>query len=356
MQRVWIGLAWLAFALFNAAKVVAEMRSEGMHHNWALLFTVEALSWLPWALATAMIIALARRLRTARRPVAWGIHAVAILTIDALYSACATLLTFALKPFDMLETLSPTAQWVSSFYENFPSTVLFYAGISVLNGVLETRERLERNKAEVAQLKEQLAQATLGALRSQIEPHFLFNSLNAVTGLVREGRGDVAIDMLVNLSDLLRRTISEASRQEVELEEELDYAQQYLATEKLRFAERLQLHIDVSSDVRRAVVPHFILQPIVENALKHGISKRREGGFVRIAASVQGDHLHINVANDGPVPKADWDVPGTGVGIANVRARLKALYASDSSFELRAGANGGAEATIYLPLHVAEAT
>ncbi len=356
MQRLWIGLAWLAFALFDAAKVVGEMRSEGMHHNWTLLFSIEALSWLPWALATAVIIVLARRLRTVRRPVAWGIHAVAALAIDALYSGWATLLIFAFHPFDKLDPSSPATQWMGSFYESLPLTVVFYAGILVLNAVLETRERLEQHKAEVARLNEQLAQATLGALRHQIEPHFLFNALNAVTGLVRDGKGDAAVETLVNLSDLLRRTISGASRQEVELEEELDFAQRYLATEKIRFVERLQLDIDVASDVRRAVVPHFILQPIVENALKHGISKRREGGFVRIAALAQGDHLHINVANDGPAPKADWDAAGSGVGIANVRARLKALYGAASSFELRARADGGAEATIDLPLRVAKAT
>jgi two-component system, LytTR family, sensor kinase len=353
MQRVWIGLAWLAFALFNASKVVGDMRSAGMHHNWALLFTIEVLDWLPWALATAMVVELARRMRSIRRPAAWGVHAVAALAIDALCSGWATLLTFTFRPFDELEKLTPMAQWQSSFYENLPSTLVFYACVLVLNEVFESHERLERRKAEVAELKGQLAQATLGELRRQIEPHFLFNSLNAVTGLVREGKGAVAVDMLVNLSDLLRRAISGDSRQEVKLEEELDFAQRYLATEKIRFADRLRLEIDVADDVRRAAVPHFILQPIVENALKHGISKRREGGLVRIAALAQDDRLRINVSNDGPAPAVDWEVVGTGVGIANVRARLTALYGSGSSFELRARADGGAEATIHLPLRVA---
>jgi LytS/YehU family sensor histidine kinase len=127
---------------------------------------------------------------------------------------------------------------------------------------------------ETARLNEQLAKAQLSALRQQIEPHFLFNTLNTIAGLVREGKNDGAVDMIAGLSDLLRRTLRTPDQQQMGLGEELEVVQKYLDIEKARFAERLQVELDVPKELLRARVPSLILQPIVENAVKHGIAKR----------------------------------------------------------------------------------
>src|SRR6185437_2135618 len=140
----------------------------------------------------------------------------------------------------------------------------------------------------------------------------------------------------------------ESNRQEVRLIEELDFVQQYLATQKVRFAERLQLTIDVPVELQDAAIPNLILQPLVENAIKHGIAKRKEGGCVRIAASANQHQLHISVSNDGPSLAPGWET-AKGLGVTNVRARLKALYGDTASFVMKARSLGGVEVAIIVP-------
>jgi LytS/YehU family sensor histidine kinase len=206
---------------------------------------------------------------------------------------------------------------------------------------------------ELAQLNAKLAQAQLSALRRQIEPHFLFNALNSIAGLIRENKSNEAITMLVGLSDFMRRTLSESNRQEVPLSEELYFVKQYLATQKVRFAERLQLSIDVPMELQDAAIPNLILQPLVENAIKHGIAKRKEGGSVRIAATSQDNQLHISVSNDGPSLTPGWETASAGVGVTNVRARLTALYGDAASFVMNTRSLDGVEVAITVPLRTA---
>ena len=353
MKRLWIPLWWLGLALFDATKTVRVMRAEGMHHNWLVLFVIEALGWLPWAVATWLIIALAQRLRSAPRIVAWSVHVVTALCVNVAFAAWTTFLVVTFRPFgpDFPDRTFP--HFLSGFTDDLLMTIAFYALILTMNNFFESRERLVKQNLELAQLNEQLAQAQLSALRRQIEPHFLFNALNSIAGLIRERRPTEAIAMLVSLSDFLRRTLSESNSQEVALSEELDFVKQYLAMQKVRFAERLQLSVDVPTELQDAAIPNLILQPLVENAIKHGIAKRKEGGSVRIAASSQGNHLHISVSNDGPSLAPGWETASTGVGVTNVRARLRALYGDAASFVMNARSLGGVEVAITVPLRAA---
>ncbi|MBV9179678.1 MAG: histidine kinase, partial [Acidobacteria bacterium] len=195
---------------------------------------------------------------------------------------------------------------------------------------------------------EQLSIARLDALRKQIEPHFLFNTLNAVSALVRAGRGDDAITMIAGLSDFLRHTLECSSRQQVPLAEELEFAEKYLSIEKVRFAERLQLDLAVPLELYQAQVPSLILQPIVENAVKHGIAKRAQGGTIRIAACLDRGQVTLTVSNDGP-PLLPIDLSGSGIGNLNVRTRLKNLYGEAFEFTMRNGTAGGVEVAISVP-------
>jgi two-component system, LytTR family, sensor kinase len=350
VPKLWIPIAWLAFALADAAKTVGFMHAEGMQHNWATLFAIEVLSWLPWAVGSLFIVWLADRLSGVKPVLAWSGHALAALGIGLAYTMWAYQLTLRFQPYAP-EFSHWTPQWPTDFYENLIATVALYACVLLSHWLIESRARISARETEVAELNKQLTQAQLLALRSQIEPHFLFNTLNAVAGLIREGRADAAVQMVVQLSDFLRRTLSGTDRQEVPLADEIEFARQYLTIQQTRLADRLQLDIEVQDGLQNAAVPNLILQPLVENAVMHGIAKRKEGGAVRVAASVAGETLNLYVANDGPSLPDDWSERQHSIGIANVCRRLRSLYGDASSFDIRNRAGGGVEVAIRIPLH-----
>jgi LytS/YehU family sensor histidine kinase len=224
-----------------------------------------------------------------------------------------------------------------------------YAAVLLVCSMLESRKRLTFQRTETARLNEQLSKAQLNALRRQIEPHFLFNTLNAIAGLVREKRNDAAVDMIAGLSDFLRRVVEDSDRQEVPLAEELEFTQKYLDIQKVRFADRLQISVDVPGDLLDAQVPSLILQPMVENAVKHGIAKRVQGGAIRIAAVRSNGTITLSVYNDGPSVALGWESANTGVGISNVRTRLQSLYGSKFEMNLTNEELGGVKASVSLP-------
>ena len=160
----------------------------------------------------------------------------------------------------------------------------------------------------------------------QLQPHFLFNTLNAIMVLVRQQRGAQAEEMLARLSDLLRCVLDEVAAQEVPLRRELEYLQLYLSIEQVHFQDRLRIEISANPTVLDAAVPQMILQPIVENAIRHGIARSSAAGQIRISASRTGDTLEIDVQDDGPGFPAAHSSNTRGIGLANTRARLEQLY------------------------------
>jgi LytS/YehU family sensor histidine kinase len=222
-----------------------------------------------------------------------------------------------------------------------------YSSVLLVGYVLDYRERLARQQAEAARLNEQLSKAQLSALRQQIQPHFLFNTLNAVVGLVRDGRNDAAVSMIVLLSELLLRVLKDSDRQETSLGEELEFLQKYLHIQKMRFADRLRLLINVPKDLLSARVPTFILQPIVENAIKHGIAKRAQGGLIQISAARSNGSLILDVYNEGAGLLPDTNQSGTG--LSNMRIRLEALYGTTFSLSIRNQEQSGVEVSVSVP-------
>ena len=351
-QWFWIALIWSAVGLFDATQNVFVMRAEGMHHAWLRLFVRLFIAWLPWALATPVVLFLGRRFPPTRfRPIStWGIHLAACGTIGLVYSAWVGGLDTILNPW-----LSPPPPgqflhfWLDKFYNGLLADVILYASILAISYVLDSRARLARQQTETARLNEQLSKAQLNALRRQIEPHFLFNTLNAIAGLVREKRNDAAVSMIAGLSDFLRRVVEDSNRQQVALGEELEFLQKYMDIQKVRFAERLEVSMDVPEELFSAQVPSLILQPMVENAVKHGIAKRVQGGAIRISAFRSNGRLTLSVYNDGPKLSADWDKAGSGIGISNVRTRLQGLYGDGFELNMRNQAPGGVEVSFSVP-------
>src|SRR6185437_1599482 len=211
------------------------------------------------------------------------------------------------------------------------------------------RENVARQIAETSRLNEELSKAQLAALRRQMEPHFMYNALNSIAGLVRDHMNDAAVSMIVGLSEFLRRSSEDSHRSQVALQEEVEYLQRYLDIQKVRFGERLQVSMDIPADLLRAQVPNLLLQPLVENAIKHGIAKRVAGGAVRVAGARQKSNLCLSVYNDGPALPADWEATPTGVGIRNLRTRLQILHGDESELRLRRADPGGVEVLVTLP-------
>lgn len=351
---IWIGLIWFGFGLIDAMQTVFVMRSEGMHHAWVKLFVTTVLSWLPWALATPLVLRLGHRFPPVNlKPlVKWPAHALACAGIGLIFTAWTTWLELAFNPYLSSASGGFAHMWLDKFYNGVLSSLLLYAAILAIGYVVTSRERLAFQQTETARLNEQLSKAQLHALRQQIEPHFLFNTLNAVSGLVREGRNDVAVSMIAGLSDFLRRVLQDSTRQQVALGEEMEFAQKYLDIQKVRFAERLQLSVDVPTELYPAQVPTLILQPMVENAVKHGIAKRAQGGSIRIAASRSNGMLTLSVSNGGPSLPADWEMTRSGIGISNVRTRLQSLYGDAFELSMRNQEGGGVAVSVSLPFVV----
>jgi len=352
---MWIAAFWLGLGLFDAAQTVLIMRSEGMHHAWVALFWVTVISWLPWAGATPFVLWLGRRFSPATlTPVAvLMLHLAACAAVTAVYSAWTAGLEIAFNPY--LESAQPplSALWFHDFSNSSLSSLILYAGILAVGYALRSRARLAFEQTETARLNEQLSHAQLDALRRQIEPHFLFNTLNSIAALVRGGQADSAVRTVAALSDFLRRMLDDVARQQVPLSDEMEFAQTYLDIQKVRFADRLQLRIDVPAELGTAQVPSLILQPLVENAVKHGIAKRAQGGEIAISAARDNGTLTLSVCNDGPALSSDWASARSGIGIANVRSRLESLYGNAFELHLRDQVSGGVEASVSLPFVLA---
>ena len=353
LSRQWrwsIGI-WGGIGLFDATQTVFVMRAEGMHHYWYRLFWTMLVAGLPWMLATPLVLRLSERYPPTQWRLAsnWPLHLVTCAAVGLAHAGWVAMWESLLNPWAVTPGPDPFPRlWLHKFYGGLLSYVILYGLILLVAHALHSREQLAHHQTETARLNEQLSKAQLCALRRQIEPHFLFNTLNAIAGLVRERRNDDAVSMIAGLSDFLRRVVEDSDRQQVPLAEELEFTQKYLDIQKARFADRLQFSVEVPAELLPAQVPSLVLQPVVENAVKHGIAKRVQGGAIRIAAAHADGTLTLRVYNDGPHLPAGWEQCTSGIGILNVRTRLRSLYGEAFNLRLR-NQNGGVEASVSVP-------
>ncbi len=342
-----IAAIWTGIAFFDATQTVFVMHSEGMHHAWAILFLTTVLSWMPWALVTPVVLSLARDYPPVRALHPWIVHISACVTLCFLYALWNTIFQWLLNPY--LDPPIPFAVLLrGKFFSGLLASFILYATVVIVGQMLESRARLAAQQTETARLNEQLSREQLNALRRQIEPHFLFNTLNGIAGLIREHRNDDAVSMLAGLSDFLRHLLND-SNQQVSLAAELEFLNKYLNIEKMRFGDRLKLSIEVPSDLLSARVPSLVLQPMLENSIKHGIAKRAAGGEIRLSATGLNGTLNVCVYNDGPGLPPGWEATKEGIGIANVRSRLQGLYGQRFAFRIENQPPEGVQATLSVP-------
>jgi signal transduction histidine kinase len=350
----WIAAIWSVAGLFDASQTVLIMHAEGGHHPWAPLFGTELASWLPWALATPLIINLARQHPINRgmsgRTV--GLHLAAFAAVSAVAGAWSAELHVLFNPWGHRQWPTFVDTWSTMLLYQVFTFLIAYALILTVTYVVDARERIARQITETSRLNEELSRAQLAALRRQMEPHFMYNTLNSIAGLVRDHRNDAAVSMIVGLSEFLRRASADSHRSQVTLLEEVEYLQRYLEIQKVRFGDRLQVSVDIPAELLLAQVPNLLLQPLVENAIKHGIAQRVAGGCVRVAGARHNGSLCLSVYNDGSNVPPDWAATHTGVGIGNLRTRLQILHGEDSGLELH-HADAGVEVVVTLPFREA---
>ena len=230
----------------------------------------------------------------------------------------------------------------------FGIEILIYGFVFGLIGIIQSQIRAQRDAMHSLELQRQLSAAHLRALQMQLEPHFLFNTLNAITTLVELGRQKEASEMLFHLNAILKSTLQRSTPEKVPLSQELEIVENYLAIEQVRFADRLRVEIKVDPSALDGLVPCFLLQPIVENAIRHGIAKCESSGLVQASATLDGALLRLHVRDSGSGTRAITQ-NGHGIGLKNTRERLAHFYPDEYAMQAQPLDAGGFEVAISIP-------
>jgi signal transduction histidine kinase len=353
VRRVILGvsLLWLLVGLVSGAQSSFAGTLQGKPEP-LLAAILDALHQsLPWIPATLIAIALALRAPFTRRrrlralgPHLLGLACAAFLTnllVVALYWARA-------GRFDGLGTLCQSAAFWALV--RLHEAALVY-GVSVATTLgFRSWTRLRQREVELARLETQLAHTRLEVLNAQIRPHFLFNTLHTIGQLWRSGQSAEADAMLDHLGSLFQKVIASTARSQVPLTEELAMVRDYLAIEQARFGPRMRSRVEMTAAALACEVPPLVLQPLVENAVKHGIAASVEAGEVVVSAEVESGRLVLRVRDDGPGLRSNGSHAGTGTGLRNVRERLASLYPQQASVDVTTGADGrGVQVRLELP-------
>lgn len=316
--------------------------------------TAQTISWwLRCALGVLLFDALLRL------PSAWSFRRMFVLLLAAgiPFVVVHVMLSTALIPLLPVASkgLIPQGSVPWSMNSILPRLFTGYFAYVFLSGfglALLYVARYHARREQAVALQAQLAEARLQALKMQLHPHFLFNTLNAIVTLVRKQDTTTAAKMLTRLGDLLRRALDEADTQEVTLDQELAFIERYLALEKLRLQDHLTIHLDVASDVRQALVPNLLLQPLVENAIQHGLAQRANPGHLWLTAQAGEGKLVVEVRDNGPGFSEDWQ---PRIGLANTRARLQQQFGEQGTLTATNHPASGALVRVALPLRLASA-
>jgi signal transduction histidine kinase len=339
---------------FSASQqyIMLSLQGETMPLIGVLIFAMPF--WYLWALFSPLVVLLARRMPLVRTHWVSKLagHVLTASALALLHSLIIVAIQVALQPAASEEVFDqPFWKLFTSFaaYE-LSLNLLAYSAIIGITYATDFYRRYKERELVATQLSAQLSQAQLHALRMQLNPHFLFNTMNTIAMLVRKQESEEAVRTLAGLSDLLRYVLEDSRTQEVPLRQELEFVERYLAIEQIRFADRLQVKVDAASNTLDAHVPNLILQPIVENAIIHGIASRASASLVEVASRKVDDTLVLTVRDDGPGLQGSkaGDVV-EGVGLGNSRARLAQLYGEQQNLELTDAPGQGAIVRVTLP-------
>ena len=321
-----------------------------------VLLSLNMTYWYSWALLVPLILWIARHYRFERHT--WRRAAVVHMLGAGLCTLAHVALATTARGVIITQLTERTFNWGidgwmyfrERFFLNADWEMMTYWAFVAFVHALDYHRESQERELTAAQLQTQLAEAQLEALQRQLHPHFLFNTLNTISALMHRDV-NAADEMLVQLSDLLRLTLDRVGTQQVPLKDEVDFLRKYLEIEQTRFGDRLQVNIDVDPEVLDAPVPNLILQPLVENALRHGIGPRIGAGRVDVKARQVGGGLMLTVRDNGVGLSPDkLNAFHSGVGLSNTRSRLENLYGDRHRFEFQTPPGGGLLVTIVIPL------
>ena len=341
---------WLVFALLitipEQVGVPARVQPDYFFNN----LMANGVCCLIWAALTPLILRLAARFPL--MGAGWPRRVILHIALS-VFSTLIVLGIYSLVADQIFTSERPPTSFGDSMTilvrQFFNSKVLYYWALLLAHHAMSLRDQNNERRLRGAELERELTGARLEALRARIQPHFLFNTLNTVSSLVRLDRPEAALDTLEEFGGLLRRSLDHSENQFVSLREELDFIRLYLGIEERRFADRLRVCYRIDADVERAAIPALLLQPLVENAVRHGIGATRDGGEIEIVARSEGGELCIEILDDGPGP-SKAAVEASGVGLANTRARLEQLFSGRHRIALEERHPRGSALRLRIPL------
>ena len=363
-----VAAGWTLLGLLESSKAYVSDRLQDIPRGWWEALVGNMPWWWCWAALTPVVFLLAHRFRLDRPRwlAAAAVHLASALGLSLLHLTLVGVLYWYTTTTWALPYLAPATRrllatpqgQVEAFWNGYLVVdIITYGAIAVAWYAREFHRRLrERDRAALsleahaAILEAQMQEARLSALRMELNPHFLFNALNAIAGLVRRHEERKAVEMLSRLGTLLRLTLERDEGHEVPLSRELELLDLYLDIERTRFSDRLEVCMQIEPDARKALVPAFVLQPLVENAVRHGIARVPRPGLITIGARLAGTDLSIEITDTGPGITGHRQRQ-EGVGLRNTRARLAQLYGAAAGLRLERAPDGGTIATLSLPAH-----
>src|SRR5262245_46459654 len=362
---VWmlIGLSFTLNYYFFAAHYVAIFKQPP---TLLQMLVWELPYWLLWAGLAPAVFLFTRRFPIDRER--WFtnslLHVFACVVLSITHRAIYLIIGWLLHVAAYRDLTSIPDLYSSDILFNLPTGFMSYGTIFLVSYVIDYYRRHQEEELKVSRLRTELAQAQLQvteaqlqALKMQLHPHFLFNTLNSISALLDEDV-DAADQMLARLGDFLRLTLENSGAQRVTLQEELEFLRCYLEIERVRFQDRLTVDMQIEPEALDAGVPNLILQPIVENAIRHGIVSRIAPGKIDISAKRCGNTLRLQVRDNGPGLSLNEGAGASikeGLGLANTRARLEQMYRAAHSFEMRDAPEGGLQVTLEIPFETASA-
>jgi len=334
---------WCLFGAISGLQIQISMLAH--HHSWPLLVGYQVLVWSVWIAYSLAIAALVKRVPLVP-PRVWAVafHLAVALAFAALHAAIWVGVELWLKPYDFMNPTSFGRRFPWVALCQAPAEVVLYGLVALADHVVRSVARERERERRAAQLETSLAEARLHAVELQVRPHFLFNTLNGISSLIRGGRTVEAIEMIGGLSDLLRYSLDRRGGARVALVEEVKIVERYLDIQRLRFVDRLEVGLEIPKETLSAQVPVLLLQPLAENAIQHGVARSQAKGRVTVRARRHGDDLLIEVFNTGRLD------PGRsqGIGLSTTRSRLAQMYPDRAGFDL-VEEGGGVVARVRIP-------
>jgi len=350
--RMWLisFCVWIPLSSYFGFVIYVWQRDSGAPTQFFPILTKQLILYAIAAVLSPLVYFLGRRFPLAQEK--WMKHAALHLVACLLFAWTSAVYRISVLPVKDVMSNVPSSHltliWRFFVSYTMDLSIFVYWPIVGLAQIAIFRQRSREREVRAVELQAQLAEAQLRALKMQVQPHFFFNTLHSISSLMHT---DVhaADKMISRLSDLLRMSLESADTQECPLWQEMEFLDKYLQIEQIRFSDRLSISLAIDPDARDAAVPTMILQPLVENAVRHGVSKRTAGGIIRIRASRENGWLHLAVEDNGPGFSPAQESAGGGLGLRNTRERLEKLYGAQQSFSVQKASEGGVEVRLRLP-------